>query len=1210
MSGITATLNIAKNALAAQQYAINITGNNIANVNNEDYSRQSVELVNAISTEYGGVLLGTGVSVSEVAQTVNQLMENRLTDEISNQASLETAVSYMQVIEGYFDESSESGLNTLLSDFWNAWQDLSNNPAGTSERAQMVEQGQIISEKFNELKTQLASLSDDINSHIVSAVGTVNSLTSQIAVLNNEILAAETTGSANELKDLRNGLIDELGELIDIDIITKGDGSIIINAANGYPVVNGADSSLLSLEGDRIMWVGSQSRFDITDSISGGKLDGWLSVRDAVLPEYSALLDEMATEMIWAINEVHSQGSGLEYFSDTLTGTYSTDESGLLSTLSYGDRIDYDQDFVMWIQDASGYDTEYTKVTVDMGISEATLSNWQGMAPGAESVTYELTVTDTGLLGDKDVIQTSGEYLAQVWGTTSGDVEDALDAILAEQLLYVNLADGTSQELTIADSGADATRSAAQIAAMLNEIDGMEAYASSTSAGFDLSGISNAQNGDIVSYTLYVDGQTLTQSFTVDSAQGTLAEQFELSLEDAVTQLNNLNDDWDLYADDLVLSSEKGATLGVQDFLVLDNTGICFDNFTDFNEDDTISFTIATDGVPTTSTSVSVDLSSVSDVTDQEEMASVFYDQLSSALADGPFTIELNDAGTGVNIRVTDGSGISLSNPAGDTNSDALFDITNLSGTSTAATGNSSFEFSSAGTDVETFEALSFGTDTLGFIVPGSQNSGEPGTSVTLTETTLSAGTATTAAAIVGTVTTYMDTGTTIRSTTQSATGLFGTAGTAVTGNSILTLGGEDGFTGFDAGDTISFEIDGQLVDLTVSTAAGGTTEASLARQLYDELVNDITDDTYSFVLNGTQVSIIKSSDEDDLMEITNFSDATTGDSMLSVSTGTGTGTRSPETTTLDTTTIGADSVTAAAYGDEGVISWAKIDSDGNYTGERGTITTSDTGIYTIVEAGSETLSFEISAGTLVAGNTLQITTDETGSPAVDTDSSEATLSDWHWTLQSFADQLNRQQDSITAGVTLENELTFEVTDNQPDISYAFGDTETENNGFLAAAGINTFFEGSDASTMTMNAALDNLSYIAAGKIDAETGEISSGDNETALAIADIQYTELDITSWSYSRGNDAVSSIKTGTLDTYYSALIGIIGVDSLSVTSSLEFSETMISQLSEQRNAISAVSLDEEMINLVKYQQAYTAASKLLTTADEMITTLLSIR
>ena len=146
--------------------------------------------------------------------------------------------------------------------------------------------------------------------------------------------------------------------------------------------------------------------------------------------------------------------------------------------------------------------------------------------------------------------------------------------------------------------------------------------------------------------------------------------------------------------------------------------------------------------------------------------------------------------------------------------------------------------------------------------------------------------------------------------------------------------------------------------------------------------------------------------------------------------------------------------------------------------------------------------------------------------------------------------------------------------------------------------------------TMEINEKLKDTKFIAAATIDAKTGKISQGDNSNALAMADVQFQEKTFKLWTYQRGSEAFSSTTTATLDNYYNQMIGSMGIKSRSIKSSKEFADIMVNNITEQRNSVSAVSLDEEMIKLMKYQHAFSAASKLLTTADEMLNTLISIR
>lgn len=1405
MSGLGSTLNISKSAILSQQYGLAVTGNNIANVNNPDYSMQTADQTTMTSIRYAGYLFGTGVDTSQIQQNVDSFLENRLTDELSNQAAYEEAEAYMNILEGYFDADSDSSVGNLLTDFWNSWYDLSNNPLGSSERVTVYEQGTILANRLNSASTDIANMETDLNQEIGAAVSQINSYVSQIADLNVQITGLEGNMSANDLRDQRNAIIDDLGQLIDLDSFEKSNGSVIVTVGNGFPLVNGAEYNTLSQSDDKVLWQGSYGvAQDITANISGGKLAGWLEVRDEILPKVSEELDVLTKELIWAMNYQHSQGTGLEYFTGVVTGDYATDQSGLFSSYDFGDKIDYAEAFVMWMADYSSADTQYTKTEMDMNLSEASISGWSGSAPGLDAYSYKLTVVDSATLGDKSVIQTDGTTLGQVKPSNT-DVAAALDLALAEQTLTINDTPSGVKVIEIKDTGGDAQRSAASIAESLSAIDGVDAYASELSAQFDLAGIADAEDGDVVEFSLYVDGLTSDQRFTVDEDLGGLAEQFEEALRGAAENINTINDDQDLYTNGLDITSSTGRTLGVQAFEVVDNAGVQIESFSNFDAGDSVTFTVESSGFGTsaaTTTNISVSLPTGIDTSDDALMATAFYDALSAALADVPFTVEQDLSTNAIILRTTDGSNLTVRDGDSDTGLDARFDINELSGTSLSV-GNNVFLFDGAG-DVETYDADTLGTDTLEF-------SGN-GTFATLDET--SAG-GVSAGVIVGTLTILTDPGVSIHSNVLGVGGLFD-GNWAKSGSSIMTLGGENGFSNFDAGDTISFDLDGTTIDYTVGAAS--TTDLEFATELAAALNADLIaagkDADYEILQTGSSVSILKGASFDDPIAITNFTDSGINKATLSVTTGTGSGTSNPENDLLESDNPYRNFATASLYADQGIIRWEKYDSNGLFTGEDGLITVEEDGNISIVESGAPTLSFDLSTGSLVAGNILTINTDETGSPdpldftvsgsadtqnetyqftvtsggtveglvsaddpiviewktgtdsgtiemegsdpplatgaayevevdgmtlnfyggalfendvfTITTDASGVPLStnedgkatgelmsDWHWTIDSFADEFNRQAEGMTASTTEDNRLQFAASEdyyalanvtysgsngfneenvsisvidwsaidfsvddlefarsssgrwgmvNDPtggvatfipeggdddgfgidfnadgladiqiffsqqvveegfvkmdfekrdpdDIGFAFSDDSGASSGLVAAAGINNFFEGYDADTIEINEMMADTRFVAAARIDSETGEISQGDNTNALSMGDVQYQDITMKRWTYDRESGAYSSLSTTSLNGYFNTMTASVGIISSGIKTSLEFADSMVNNLTEQRNAVSAVSLDEEMIKLMEYQNAYSAASKLLTVVDEMMQTLINV-
>jgi flagellar hook-associated protein 1 FlgK len=189
--------------------------------------------------------------------------------------------------------------------------------------------------------------------------------------------------------------------------------------------------------------------------------------------------------------------------------------------------------------------------------------------------------------------------------------------------------------------------------------------------------------------------------------------------------------------------------------------------------------------------------------------------------------------------------------------------------------------------------------------------------------------------------------------------------------------------------------------------------------------------------------------------------------------------------------------------------------------------------------------------------------------------------------------------------------VEFDIATASGDYSFGFSDDEAEDSGLMAALGINTFLSGSTAGGIAVSDTIaGNKDYIAAARIDANTGDFAVGDNTNALAIADLQYTSSNIAQWTCNRGSAKISGNLTATVEGYYHSTVGSIGTRSASISRSKAFSEVMVNKLGEIRDSISGVSLDEEMINLIKFQHAYAAAAKLISVSDEMFNTLLGLR
>jgi len=411
MSSLGMVLNIAKTALAAQQYAIDVTAHNIANVNTEGYSRQSPTLEPKQALLYQGMLLGRGVETEQVTRSVDQFVENKLMQEKSSMLSSQEMEKYMQVLEGIFSENSGTSISSMLSDYWNLWNDISNNPSGSSERIVLYEHSVLMSNQFKSLGHDLNQIQTDITNAVTVGVERINQITSEIAQINVKIVGMEANNNvANDLRDKRNALVSELNEYLDIKTFEQSNHSLTIIAVRGCTLVQGDSNYELEMggsNGDRVKWQDSGGNYvDITNHITNGKLGAWLDLRDKIISKYELDLDAMAKEFIWSVNQQHSQGVGLEGFS-TVTGTCDVLNSGeelgtLESGLDYYEKIS-DGNFNLWVYDSSGavVGGSANVITIDADTGGTTLTSLVIDISAVANISASIT-TDGKLMIDAD----------------------------------------------------------------------------------------------------------------------------------------------------------------------------------------------------------------------------------------------------------------------------------------------------------------------------------------------------------------------------------------------------------------------------------------------------------------------------------------------------------------------------------------------------------------------------------------------------------------------------------------------------------------------------------------------------------------------------------------------------------------------------------------------------------------------------------------
>ena len=318
MSNIFGLLNIGQSSLLTQQKAIDITGNNIANVNTPGYSRQRLIIEQNTPVRAYGLTMSTGVtSDTRIQRFYDQFIGAQLNGETETLGRWEAQKQSLEKVELLFDETGDNGLSYALSEFFNAWQDLAKNPSGVVERDGLVSAGQYLTTTFNQVYSNLETLQDDIDNHVTNIVGDVNDMVDRIAELNRKIAQVEVNGhNANDFRDERDLLVNDLAQLIDIQSFEDGNGNVNISVGNGKPLVDGTTTWDLTTSDSggvqNVFWNASDgTSVDITSQISGGELKGWIETRDSNIEGYLSDLDALATTIQSSVNGQHAAGFDL-----------------------------------------------------------------------------------------------------------------------------------------------------------------------------------------------------------------------------------------------------------------------------------------------------------------------------------------------------------------------------------------------------------------------------------------------------------------------------------------------------------------------------------------------------------------------------------------------------------------------------------------------------------------------------------------------------------------------------------------------------------------------------------------------------------------------------------------------------------------------------------------------------------------------------------
>ncbi|MCL4864511.1 MAG: flagellar hook-associated protein FlgK, partial [Gemmatimonadales bacterium] len=296
-------LNIARTALMTHQKAIDLTGHNIANANTPGYSRQRLELAAAVPLRTPIGTLGRGVSVAGIMSYRDVLLDAAYRREQSAFAHSDTLRSLMGRVEEVFAEPSSVGISAAIDAMFNAFSDLSQSPGSAAARVTVRDAVQQLVNRLHDADGRLSAQQAEISGQITVTVDRINQIGQQVAALNLDIVAASAGGgSAPDLQDARDLLLDELAGLVATRVLPRDDGSVAVIVGDAL-LVEGAFPQALDVRtvpggGFAAGIVGS------TRNIlpGGGVLAALTELSTGGIPGVRSELDRLAAALVGTMN--------------------------------------------------------------------------------------------------------------------------------------------------------------------------------------------------------------------------------------------------------------------------------------------------------------------------------------------------------------------------------------------------------------------------------------------------------------------------------------------------------------------------------------------------------------------------------------------------------------------------------------------------------------------------------------------------------------------------------------------------------------------------------------------------------------------------------------------------------------------------------------------------------------------------------------------
>ena len=325
MGTINSAMSVMTGALDADQEALNVVANNVANANTKGYTEEAPDWKENAPISVGGVLVGDGVTVTGATSERDRVLEARLDQQQQKASASSTRLTALNNMQALFTPDSGSSSATAgdigsdITSFFDSFSSLESDPTDNALREQVLSSASTLAGDISSAASSLNGQSAAIDQEASGVVSQVNSLTGAIAQLNLAIEASSPNADAGTLEDQRQQDLSQLSQLIGINEVTTENNGLSVTTTSGQLLVSEGQNFQLTtgkVNGVADFFLGGT---DITSQLrsGGGQLGGYLMARDVDIPGAVGSLDQLAYDVSTSVNAQNNTGTDL----NGVTGT-------------------------------------------------------------------------------------------------------------------------------------------------------------------------------------------------------------------------------------------------------------------------------------------------------------------------------------------------------------------------------------------------------------------------------------------------------------------------------------------------------------------------------------------------------------------------------------------------------------------------------------------------------------------------------------------------------------------------------------------------------------------------------------------------------------------------------------------------------------------------------------------------------------------------